>query len=215
MTTRSGELPGPPADGKPAFGLFHVLFALGLVTLALSFGAGLLEAAREGVWPSLMQDPRRQGQVSLDKGDLERAVGQFRMAALIDPSVSRNWYGLGQALYRLGRIKDAEAAWARCVELEPGFPPGWAALGEAAHDRGDLKAAEERYTRAIALDARNAAAHNGIGVVLASLHRIEEAIPHFERAFALTGEATFGANLERARAERAGTPSPAVRVSHP
>ena len=59
----------------------------------------------------------------------------------------------------------------------------------------------EHYREALRLEPDSAEAHNGLGVALASLGRLDEAVGHFEQALRLDpANADARRNLERARA---------------
>jgi tetratricopeptide (TPR) repeat protein len=199
---------GAPAEGpvRGGFGVYHVLFTLGVTALGISFLAGGAHLFRVGGFRELHQDPLVQARRLADRGFLDRAAGQFRMAALIDPSAPATWYSLGQTLAKSGRYDDAEEAFHRALAVNPGLTAAWIALGDAALDRGRPQEAAERYSKALAFEPRSAAAHNGLGIVLASLGRLDEAIHHFTVAANGGGGPKVRENLERARSERAGAP---------
>jgi tetratricopeptide (TPR) repeat protein len=192
-------------------GVYHLLFTLGLAAFGVSFLAGTRQLVAEGGRREFQADPLAQANGLAERGLLHRAVGQARMAALIDPSAPSTWYTLGQLLMRTGGYEDAEQAFERALRINPGLVEAWIALGDAAFDQKRPLEAVERYSQALAREPHSAAAHNGLGIALASLGQIDRAIEHFAAAAEATGDPSIRANLERARAEKgvgtAGPPS--------
>jgi Flp pilus assembly protein TadD len=163
----------------------------------------------EGGRSEFQADPLAQASRLAESGLLQRAVGQCRMAALIDPSTPTTWYSLGQFLRRTGRYEEAEQAFEHSLRINPGLVEAWIAWGDAALDRERPHEAVDRYFQALTKEPRNAAAHNGLGIALASLGQMDQAIVHFAAAAEASGDPSIRANLERARAERSrGTAAP-------
>jgi tetratricopeptide (TPR) repeat protein len=203
---------GPWREGaSDGHGVYHILFTLGLVALCVSFLAGTRELVAEGGRREFQADPLAQASRLAERGLLPRAVGQCRMAALIDPSTPTTWYTLGQFLTRTGHYEDAEQALERALRIDPGLVQAWIALGDVALDRDRPNEAVQRYSQALAWEPRSAAAHNGLGIALDSLGQMDRAIDHFAAAAEVSGDPSIRANLERARVRRvqgtAGPPS--------
>jgi len=71
--------------------------------------------------------------------------------------------------------------------------------GLAAYNRGDVTGSVEQFTAAVEADPQNADAQNNLGQVLVRTGRTREAVPHFDRAIALS-EGTWAYHFNRARA---------------
>jgi tetratricopeptide (TPR) repeat protein len=161
----------------------------------------------EGSRREFQADPLAQANRLAEQGLLQRAVGQCRMAALIDPSAPATWYTLGQFLMRTGGYEDAEQAFERALRVNPGLVEAWIGWGDAALDRKRPSEAVARFSQALVMAPRSAAAHNGLGIALASLGQMDRAIDHFAAAVEASGDPSIRANLERARAEKGGGPA--------
>lgn len=198
---------GALKGGSDGFGLYHVLFILGVVALGASFLAGTRELVAEGGRREFQADPLAQASRLAERGLFDRAVGQCRMAALIDPSAPTTWYTLGQFLRRTGRYGDAERAFEHAVRINPGLVEAWIGWGDAALDQERPQEAVDRFFQALAKEPRSAAAHNGLGIALASLGQMDEAISHFAVAAEASGDPSIRANLERAQAEKGRGPA--------
>jgi len=197
------------AGASNRHGVYDLLFVLGLAALGWSFLVGTRELVAAGGLPEFLPNPLAQASRLAERGLLDRAVGQGRMATLIDPSSPTTWYTLGQFLTKTGRYDDAEQALERALAIDPGLAEAWIAWGDIALDRDRPHEAVERYSKAVAREPRNVAAHNGLGIALDSLGQLDLAIDHFATAAAATSDPAIRANLERARARRLqGTASP-------
>jgi len=90
----------------------------------------------------------------------------------------------GCALYQLGRIDEAGAAFAQAIAQDPKSPTALAHLGHWLADHGDTEAASRRYAEALALAPRHAIALLGRGELTQSQTRPLQALGDFETALA-------------------------------
>ena len=138
-----------------------------------------------------------------------RLMAQVEEIGRIDRSLERDardpesWYRMGRV--RMDRREWAEAARAltRCVALAPDDARGYEALG---YVYGQLNAHEQALAVYAELMRRRpgiAAYHNGLGVLLLRMRRVEEAIAQFREAIALDGGQP-GYHLNLAAAYRQG-----------
>jgi len=83
-----------------------------------------------------------QGNEAYRKADYGKAVSLYQraLAEKDDPHVA---YNLGNALFQLGRKKEAAAAWRRALKKQPVFPEASANLGMALYELGEHRAALE------------------------------------------------------------------------
>jgi len=93
--------------------------------------------------------------------------------------------------YRHGeRDQDAEAMLQRALAIAPEHAAANNQLGMLYRERGEFEAAEAAYRRALAQSPDYALAHYNLGVLLdLYLQRTDEALEHYERYQALSGEA--------------------------
>lgn len=67
------------------------------------------------------EDPRNHmnlGVAHLRLGDAEEAVAHTNAAIKLNPQYARAWLMLGQALFKLGKLKHARDAYLKCIELD-------------------------------------------------------------------------------------------------
>ena len=88
--------------------------------------------------------------------------------------------------HRAGRMGHAEAFYLKALAAQPDEPDALHLLGLIAYQRGHFELAERRVRRAMDLTAQPPAEFfDTFGNVLAALGRLEESLPHFERALAI------------------------------
>lgn len=197
----------PPALSSPTpprsagFDGFHLTFTLGLGLLALAFFGGIRHLAAQGGLLTLHYDPLPQARDLDDPGQLAKAVGQYRMATLIDPASEGGWFSLGYALSKAGDRVEAARAYRHVLRLDPARADVHVALGDIDLDLSLFPEAVSEFAAAVSLEPHLARAHNGLGFAHAAMGRLEEAIRHFQIATDLTGDPLVRANLERARSE--------------
>jgi protein O-GlcNAc transferase len=96
-----------------------------------------------------------------------------------------NWYDLGCAFERAGRIEDAMAAYRRALAGRPDLPDAHNNLGRLLHDAGELAAAEGHYRLALCAAGHVALYWFNLGVVVEDRGCVAEAIASYERALAI------------------------------
>ena len=75
---------------------------------------------------------------SFDKrGQLEKAIHEFREATRLNPKIDRAWYGLGLALAHLGQHGEAAVALEQAATLQPMNHHAWYQFGMALHATGN------------------------------------------------------------------------------
>lgn len=125
----------------------------------------------------------------------QSAMEAYRQAIALDPTYAPAWAGLADCHTMLGflnatspvegRAQAREAA-QRALALDDRLAAAHVALGQQlAVYEWDWEGAIAALHRALQLDANSADAHYGLSKALASLGRIEEALPHIRRAHQL------------------------------
>ncbi len=123
------------------------------VLAALQCGDGpgaarLAEAAlRQGLVHPLLYDLRARRAQS--EGRLPQALEDFRAAARLAPGSADLQQAQGAVLLRLGRWREAVAAFKRALELRPQLGSAWYDLGMAQVGAGDVEAARTSLARAV------------------------------------------------------------------
>jgi tetratricopeptide (TPR) repeat protein len=115
----------------------------------------------------------------------ETGLAAAKVATEVLPSSAVAWRSYGPALAKLGRHKEALAAYDRALALDPDDAWAHSTRGAALRMLGRLEEALAAYDRALALDPDNAWVHSNRGVALQLLGRLEEALAAYDRALAL------------------------------
>lgn len=201
LQTRPGQRPAPTATTTASFDGYHLAFTLGIALFGVAFLGGIRQLATQGDLLTLHYDALAQARDFDSPSQLARAVGQHRMATLIDPGSEGAWFTLGYVLRKAGDREGAALAYRSVLRLNRGRADAHEALGELALDEGRFPEAIVEFGAAVAQEPRRARAQNGLGFACAAAGRLEEAIVHFQAASDLTGDPLVRANLERARSE--------------
>jgi choline-sulfatase len=113
-----------------------------------------------------------------------------------------------RTLSELGRHREALAIYLDAVRTWPDDTMIFHDLAVAAQRAGRRDEAIRAEQASLTLDPRNAAAHNGLGLLLIENNHVDEAMQAFERAVALDGSSveylTNLANAKRALGDRVG-----------
>ncbi len=113
-----------------------------------SAAARLAEVAlRRGVVHPLLYDLRARRAQS--EGRLAQALDDFRVAARLAPGSADLLQAQGAVLVRLGRGREAVAAFTRALQLRPDLGPAWYDLGMAQIGEGDVAAARGSLVQAV------------------------------------------------------------------
>ena len=91
---------------------------------------------------------------------------------------------LGNAYWRLGRLRAAEVTYQRSLAADPGYARGWCNLGSALADQGGVREAVRAYHRSLRADPGWVPAMVNLGAVLARAGNRKEARLWLERALA-------------------------------
>lgn len=121
--------------------------------------------------------------------DDEAGLAVHRRATAADPGNADSHFGLGNALYRLGRHAEAAAAYGDALWHRPDWPEALTNAGLAALGLERLDEAEGLCRRAVDLRSDHAVGWTNLGAVLQRLGRSDEALAAFETAAALVPEA--------------------------
>ncbi len=192
-----------PAQAKRAPGDAEALRLLGLAAAR----SGRLDEAAEHYAAALdggRDEPRALNEyasILAALGRTEDAVAVYRKLTANGAASAGSFRGLGNALRRLGRLDEAVGAFETARDLDPESAPSHVDLGNVLSELGDARAAAA-YAEALARAPDSAAAHNGVGNLLMTQGRLDEAIEAFRRAVACQPDFAF-AHYNLANALRA------------
>jgi len=130
-----------------------------------------------------------------DRAGLEKAIGYFNQAIVIDPSYALPYSGIAQSyipLTYLGYVRGNDvrakvaSAVTKALELDDSLAEAHTALGSAKHFyEYDWAGAEREFKRAIVLNPNYATAHQWYAQMLGSEGRGDEELAEHKRALVL------------------------------
>ncbi|HUG76418.1 MAG TPA: tetratricopeptide repeat protein [Burkholderiales bacterium] len=145
--------------------------------------AGRLDEAAVQIDKSLSQQPRSRGarraaaELALARRDWARAERLAREGGLA--------FALGEALFKQGRVQEAEAAWREALAADARQLEAWIRLGDLLRLGGRLEESLACLERAVELDEESAAAQIALGMALREKGRTHAAVERFELALRL------------------------------
>ena len=122
------------------------------------------------------------------RGRLDAAIRQYRLALTVDPEFAGAHNNLGSALARQGSVQEARDHFQEAVRLASDFAEPHSNLAAILAAEGDVRGASEELQRALAIVPRYAEVHYNLGVLLAQQGRVSEALEQYYQAAALNPE---------------------------
>jgi tetratricopeptide (TPR) repeat protein len=129
-------------------------------------------------------EPITAARQALEAGRLDEAERRFRL--LIDgPMATEAQKGIGDVLFRKGRLAKAADTYRTALKLRPNWPEVENNLGGVYKAQGNTSAAEQQFRRALSINPLLSAAGNNLGVLLAEKGELIEAATRFKDALSL------------------------------
>lgn len=148
--------------------------------LLLGAAAGPLPLGAEEA--SQVETLLREGEASLESGDLEAALRAFSEALKLDPDRSRTWNYLGGVHFLKGDYLKSLLNFKQAFALDPGDARACNNIGTAYERLDDPSKAEAFYLRAVEIDPSYAVPFRNLGVLYAEhLQRPKLARTYWER----------------------------------
>jgi len=119
---------------------------------------------------------------------LEEAAQSFERAVELDNRLPAAYLGLGKAQLGLRHPSEAVASFERVVELDPGRAEAYGWLARAQLVATDIEAAESALEHGLSINPEHPLLLQLYGQMLAGQERFDEAIRHFRKAVASSGE---------------------------
>ncbi len=107
------------------------------------------------------------GNMLMDAGHLDMAVGQYQRALALNPSAFLARTNLANAHLRLGRIYEAVEQCREALRIDPYYYPAHNVLGGALVERGDLDEGIAHLREAVRLQPNDPQCHCNLGRALA------------------------------------------------
>ena len=134
--------------------------------------------------PTYARVHNRMGTEFLKKGELAKAVAEFKQALETDPTHAGAHNNLGVTYERLGH-EAAQAQFERAIELRPDFTHAHFNLARLLMRTGRVAPAVAELQRTIEIDPDHVGALNMLGMAFGRQQRFAEAQSHLERAVRL------------------------------
>ena len=119
------------------------------------------------------------------QGDRANAVGQYREAIRLNPSLPGAHFQMAEQLRGSAdpaMNAQAEDEYKAALRANPYDVLSWRQLGAIMTAKADFKTAEENYRKALALQPNDSEAKTGLAIALISTNRTDEAISLLESA---------------------------------
>ncbi|CAN0412404.1 unnamed protein product [Lampetra planeri] len=129
-----------------------------------------------------------RGLLYFDKGDYQNAQQDFYAASKIGPPDPKLLQALGICYHRLGRVKEAVAAFGEATKADPFYVSAYVGRGNALMNYGHAsgtRAAQRDYLRALRLDPLSGHARVNLAYSLQANGRFQKAWNHFTTAIEL------------------------------
>ena len=124
-----------------------------------------------------------------DNGRIEEAIKYYRKAISLDPGSFKAHRNLANALMKQSDYEQAILHYKKALDLLPGKDASASrthfALGNAYESLHDLRNASVEFFKAIEMDSNFVEAYNRLGIILADMGRVEEAVALFQKALQL------------------------------
>ena len=137
------------------------------------------------------------GYLSVDRGELDKAMSHFEAASKIRSDKLDPHYNLGtafvemnigDALARKGQPDEAMAHFEQAIKLQPDYAEAYYNRGNVLYAKGRMNEAIADFEKALQMQPNDADAHTGLGNALLRKGALKEAIAHYSQAMALAPE---------------------------
>jgi serine/threonine-protein kinase len=163
----------------------RLLAALGFVLLLTQADAVPLLAAAQARHPDDFWLNFYLGNALFGAKKRHEAVGFYRGAVAVRPSVAMVHNNLGTALQANQQLDEAIKEFRRAIDLDPKSALPHSNLGNALRGKNQLDEAIKEVRKAVDLDPKFALLHYNLGAILFDKNQLDEAIEAFRKAIDL------------------------------
>jgi tetratricopeptide (TPR) repeat protein len=151
-----------------------------------SSAAAITEAQVPKLVPgAAFPDCMRRGEVNLNQGQPEKALGWYQQAIAGDAGSYNGWAGAAEAYYALKAYPECVSHLDKALALNPRYVIGWQRRAAALEALKLYEPALASWDKALGLAPQNLQLWNGRGLSLFYLGRYEDAIRSYEKALAI------------------------------
>ncbi len=125
------------------------------------------------------------GDTLSQKGQVDEAIQQYRIALKINPNFVATYNNLGSALLQKGRVEEAMVEYRKVLKIKPDSDIAHSNLAVILVSMGKMNEAMEQFQEALNINPNDADTHYNFGVILARNGQVGEAIDHFQMALKL------------------------------
>ena len=125
------------------------------------------------------------GNVYFARGELDKALAEFRLALDLRPNSPYAHNGIGFLLTKMGRLDEAVDHLNAAIRIFPIFPTAHRNLGNALMKKGQNTDAIKEFEYALALQPDDAPTHCNLATALLNQGQLNQAIAQYERAIEL------------------------------
>jgi tetratricopeptide (TPR) repeat protein len=179
-----------------AFSLIIVLLATRTVYRNIDWkNEDNLWLATARISPSSPNTHNNLGDVFSRRGNLEKAVEEFKIAIKLDPGYADAYHNLGASLRQMGRSEEAMKSYQKAISLNPQLWQSYQNLAAIYFERGNYKFAEELLMEAVIINPQSSSLHTNLAVVYARAGETEKAKEELKKAILLEPGATRAKEL--------------------
>jgi len=138
------------------------------------------------------------GRAFYERGEYEKAAGEYRRTLELEPTSDDAYGGLATAYARLGRLDEAEQAYKQAISARPGYwaTYNWLGLFYMGHARYDEAA--RMFSEVVALAPDSFTGYSNLGGVRVLQGRYADAIPLLEKSLSIRPTGIARSNLASA-----------------
>ena len=134
------------------------------------------------------------GYLSIDRGELDKAMSHFEAASKIRAGKLDPHYNLGtafvemnigDALARKGQPDEAMVHFEQAIKLQPDYAEAYYNRGNVLYGKGRIDEAIADFEKTLQIQPNDADAHTGLGNALLRKGALKEVIAHYNQAMAL------------------------------
>jgi protein O-mannosyl-transferase len=136
------------------------------------------------------------GVAFVQKGQVGKALVEYRKALETKPDYAEAYKNLGVAFFQMGQPDDAIEQYQRALEFQPNDAEIYNKMAMVFAQKGESDTAIEEYRKALEIRPNYAEAYNNLGIAFFQTGQTDEAIKQYQRALEIDpGDAEAHNNL--------------------